>query len=75
MFDISDNSIIVEHEASSSSIAAEQLFYYRQRGNGLSEAISSFAEGFCSAVFSMLPFEFASEVNRVLSLKLSGSVG
>ena len=65
----------VEHEASTSRIAEEQLFYLLQRGIGPEEAVSLMVNGFCKEVFNELPLEFASEADRLLSLKLEGSVG
>lgn len=65
----------VEHEASTSRIAEEQLFYLLQRGINAEEAVSLMVNGFCKEVFNELPLEFASEADRLLSLKLEGSVG
>jgi Fe-S cluster assembly protein SufB len=65
----------IEHEASTSRIAEEQLFYLLQRGIDSEEAVSLMVNGFCKAVFNELPLEFASEADRLLSLKLEGSVG
>lgn len=65
----------VEHEASTSRIAEEQLFYLLQRGIEMDEAISLMVNGFCKEVFNELPLEFASEADRLLSLKLEGSIG
>jgi Fe-S cluster assembly protein SufB len=65
----------IEHEASTSRIAEEQLFYLLQRGIEMEEAISLMVNGFCKEVFNELPLEFASEADRLLSLKLEGSVG
>nr|YP_010335837.1 cysteine desulfurase activator complex subunit SufB [Chroothece richteriana]UNJ14243.1 cysteine desulfurase activator complex subunit SufB [Chroothece richteriana] len=65
----------IEHEASTSKIGEEQIFYFLQRGIGLEEAITLMMTGFCQAVFQELPMEFAAEADRLLSLKLEGSVG
>lgn len=65
----------VEHEASTSKIEEEQLFYFLQRGIDLEMAIGLLVSGFCKEVFSELPMEFALEADRLLSLKLEGSVG
>ena len=65
----------IEHEASTSRIAEEQLFYLLQRGIETEEAVSLMVNGFCKEVFNELPLEFASEAYRLLSLKLEGSVG
>ena len=65
----------VEHEASTSKISEEQLFYFQQRGIGLEEAISTMVSGFCKDVFVELPGEFAAEARELLTLKLENSVG
>jgi Fe-S cluster assembly protein SufB len=65
----------IEHEASTSKIGEEQIFYFLQRGINLEEAISLIISGFCKDVFSELPIEFAMEADKLLSLKLEGSVG
>ena len=65
----------VEHEASTSKIGEEQLFYFAQRGIGAEEAISMIINGFCKDVFQQLPMEFAVEATQLLGLKLEGSVG
>jgi len=65
----------VEHEASTSKIGEEQLFYFRQRGVGTEEAVGLIISGFCREVFAELPMEFAAEVQQLMSLKLEGSVG
>lgn len=65
----------IEHEASTSRIAEDQLFYLLQRGIEAEEAVSLMVNGFCKEIFNNLPLEFASEADRLLSLKLEGSVG
>lgn len=65
----------VEHEASTSKIEEEQLFYFLQRGIDLESAIGLLVSGFCKEVFNELPMEFALEADRLLNLKLEGSVG
>nr|YP_009674994.1 Fe-S cluster assembly protein SufB [Rhizochromulina marina]QDH81845.1 Fe-S cluster assembly protein SufB [Rhizochromulina marina] len=65
----------VEHEASTSKIGEEQIFYFLQRGISLEKAISLILSGFCREVFTELPMEFALEADRLLSLKLEGTVG
>ena len=65
----------LEHEASTSKIAEEQLFYLLQRGITMEEGIALMVNGFCKEVFNELPLEFASEADRLLNLKLEGSVG
>ncbi|MBF2079725.1 MAG: Fe-S cluster assembly protein SufB [Synechococcales cyanobacterium T60_A2020_003] len=65
----------VEHEASTSKIGEDQLFYFAQRGISAEDAISMMISGFCKDVFNKLPMEFAVEADRLLALKLEGSVG
>jgi len=73
--DIWNSSSIVEHEATVSKVSEEQLFYLMQRGLTSEQAISLLISGFCKDVFNMLPMEFATEADKLLSLKLEGSVG
>ncbi len=73
--DVQNSSAKVEHEASTSKISEEQLFYFRQRGIGTEEAVSAIINGFCKDVFRELPGEFAVEATRLLGLKLENSVG
>jgi Fe-S cluster assembly protein SufB len=68
--EIQNNSTKVEHEASTSCIGEEQILYLLQRGLNHEEAISLTINGFCKDVFNKLPFEFASEVNELLNLKV-----
>ena len=65
----------VEHEASTSKISDDQLFYFRQRGIKTEDAMSAIINGFCKDVFRELPGEFAVEATQLLGLKLEGSVG
>ncbi len=65
----------VEHEASTSKIAEDQLFYFQSRGISTEDAVSMIISGFCRDVFNQLPMEFAVEADRLLSLKLEGTVG
>jgi len=65
----------VEHEATTSKIGEEQLFYFQQRGISPEDAISMIINGFCKEVFRELPMEFAVEATKLLSLKLEGSIG
>ncbi len=65
----------IEHEASTCRISEEQLFYLQSRGIGFEEAISMMVSGFCRDVFNQLPMEFAAEADKLLALKLEGSVG
>ena len=65
----------VEHEASTSKIAEDQLFYCQQRGLDAENAVSLIVNGFCKQVFKELPMEFAVEANKLLAISLEGSVG
>lgn len=65
----------VEHEASTSKIGEDQLFYCRQRGLKTEDAISMIVNGFCKQVFKELPMEFAVEAQKLLEVSLEGSVG
>ena len=65
----------IEHEASTSKIGEEQIFYFLQRGISLEKAIELMISGFCQEVFKKLPLEFAAEADKLLTLKLEGSVG
>ena len=68
-------SATVEHEASTSKIGEDQLFYFAQRGIGAAAAVSMIINGFCKDVFQQLPMEFAVEATKLLGFKLEGSVG
>jgi Fe-S cluster assembly protein SufB len=72
---VQNNSAQVEHEATTSRIGEEQLFYFASRGIGTEEAVSMIINGFCRDVFQQLPMEFAVEATKLLGLKLEGSVG
>jgi len=65
----------IEHEASTSKIGEEQIFYFLQRGICLEKAVELMISGFCREVFTELPLEFAAEADKLLTLKLEGSVG
>ncbi len=65
----------VEHEASTSKISEEQLFYLQSRGISNEEAVSMMVSGFCREVLNQLPLEFASEADSLMALKLEGTVG
>jgi len=65
----------VEHEASTSKIGEDQLFYFAQRGVDAEAAVSMIINGFCKDVFRQLPMEFAVEATKLLGFKLEGSVG
>jgi Fe-S cluster assembly protein SufB len=73
--DVANPGAQVEHEASTSRISEEQLFYFQQRGIPTEEAVSAIVSGFCSDVFNVLPGEFAEESRRLLGIKLENSVG
>jgi Fe-S cluster assembly protein SufB len=73
--EIKNNTATVEHEATTSRISAEQVFYLQSRGLTKEEAISLVINGFCKEVFKTLPLEFAVEAVKLLEMKLEGSVG
>jgi Fe-S cluster assembly protein SufB len=73
--EVMNNTSRVEHEASTSKISEEQLFYLQQRGLSQEDAVSLIINGFCKDVFLQLPMEFAVEATRLLGMKLEGSVG
>lgn len=72
---VDNNTAKVEHEASTSKIGEDQLFYFAQRGISEEDAVSMLVSGFCKDVLNELPMEFAAEADKLLSLKLEGSVG
>ena len=72
---VRNNTAQVEHEASTSKIGEDQLFYFAQRGIGAEAAVSMIINGFCKDVFQQLPMEFAVEATKLLGFKLEGSVG
>lgn len=72
---VHNNTAQVEHEASTSKIGEDQLFYFAQRGIDAEAAVSMIINGFCKDVFQQLPMEFAVEATQLLGLKLEGSVG
>ena len=73
--EVKNSTTQVEHEASVSKIGEEQLFYFLQRGIDVEQAISLMISGFCHDVFLKLPMEFSVEADKLLSLKLEGSIG
>ena len=73
--DVQNTTAQVEHEASTSKIGEDQMFFFAQRGIGSEEAVSMIINGFCKDVFVHLPMEFAVEATKLLGLKLEGSVG
>jgi Fe-S cluster assembly protein SufB len=73
--DIRNQTATAEHEASTTKIAEDQLFYCTARGISAEDAVSLLVNGFCKEVFSELPMEFAVEANKLLAVSLEGSVG
>jgi Fe-S cluster assembly protein SufB len=73
--EVKNASARMEHEASTSKIGEDQIFYLRQRGLSSEEAVSMIINGFCRQVFRELPMEFAVEAQKLLSISLEGSVG
>lgn len=73
--EVKNSTARVEHEASTSKIGEDQLFYCRQRGLSTEDAISMIVNGFCKQVFQELPMEFAVEAQKLLEVSLEGSVG
>jgi Fe-S cluster assembly protein SufB len=73
--EVRNTSSQVEHEASTSKIGEDQLFYCRQRGLALEDAVGLIVNGFCKQVFLNLPMEFAVEAQKLLGVSLEGSVG
>ncbi len=73
--DIQNNSATLEHEASTSKIGEDQIFYLKSRGLNTEHAISLIVNGFCKEVFKELPMEFAVEAQNLLGISLEGSVG
>jgi Fe-S cluster assembly protein SufB len=73
--EVKNSSAQVEHEASTSKIGEDQLFYCQQRGISKEDAVSMIVNGFCRQVFKELPMEFAVEAQKLLSVSLEGSVG
>jgi Fe-S cluster assembly protein SufB len=73
--DVRNGSARMEHEASTSKIGEDQLFYLRQRGIKTEDAVSMIVNGFCKTVFKELPMEFAVEAQKLLGVSLEGSVG
>jgi len=65
----------IEHEATTSKISEDQLFYCNQRGLDQEEAVSLIVNGFCKEVLQQLPMEFAVEAQKLVSISLEGSVG
>ena len=73
--DVQESTAQMEHEASTSKINEDQLFYCKQRGISAEDAVSMIVNGFCKQVFKELPMEFAVEARKLLTLSLEGTVG
>jgi Fe-S cluster assembly protein SufB len=73
--EVKNTSSTVEHEASTSKIGEDQIFYCRQRGIATEDAVNMIVNGFCKEVFRELPMEFAVEAQKLLGISLEGSVG
>ena len=73
--EVENNTATVEHEASTSKIGEDQIFYCKQRGLSAEQAVSMIVSGFCREVFKELPMEFAVEAQQLLGITLEGSVG
>jgi Fe-S cluster assembly protein SufB len=73
--EVKNDSARVEHEASTSKIGEDQIFYCRQRGLSTEDAVNLIVNGFCKEVFKKLPMEFAVEAQKLLGVSLEGSVG
>jgi len=73
--EVQNNTATVEHEASTSKIGEDQIFYCKQRGLSAEHAVSMIVSGFCREVFKELPMEFALEAQQLLGITLEGSVG
>ena len=73
--DVQNSTAQMEHEATTSKISEDQLFYFQSRGIGSEDAVSMIVNGFCKEVFKELPMEFAVEAQKLLGVTLEGSVG
>src|SRR6202171_868693 len=73
--DVNNSTAQMEHEASTSKIGEDQIFYFQQRGISSEDAVSMIVNGFCKQVFQELPMEFAVEAQKLLGVSLEGSVG
>lgn len=73
--EVKNNSAVVEHEASTSRISEDQLFYLKSRGLSTEQAVSLLVNGFCKDVFKQLPLEFSVEAVKLIEMKLENSVG
>ena len=75
LISVQNSTAKIEHEASTSKIGEEQIFYFLQRGICLEKAVELMISGFCREIFTELPLEFAIEADKLLTLKLEGSIG
>lgn len=75
VIDVQNPTAVMEHEATTSKVSDDQIFYLRQRGIAQQDAINLIVNGFCKSVFRKLPMEFTVEAQNLLELKLEGSVG
>ncbi len=73
--EVKNNTAQLEHEASTSKIGEDQIFYCNQRGIETEDAVNMIVNGFCKEVFRELPMEFAVEAQKLLAVSLEGSVG
>jgi len=73
--EVKNPTAIVEHEATTSKISDDQMFYCRARGISAEDAVSMIVDGFCKQVFRELPMEFAVEAKKLLEVSLEGAVG
>jgi Fe-S cluster assembly protein SufB len=73
--EVKNQSAKVEHEATTSKVADDQIFYCRQRGMSEEDAVNLIVNGFCKEVFRQLPMEFAVEAQKLLAVSLEGAVG
>jgi Fe-S cluster assembly protein SufB len=73
--EVHNHSSIIEHEATTSRISDEQMFFCRQRGLSEEDAVGLIVNGFCKEVMKELPMEFAVEAQKLLGVSLEGSVG
>jgi len=73
--DVRNSTTTMEHEASTSKVGEDQIFYCQQRGLSTEDAVSMIVNGFCKEVFRELPMEFAVEAQKLLGISLEGSVG
>jgi Fe-S cluster assembly protein SufB len=73
--EVKNSTAKMEHEASTSKIGEDQIFYCKQRGLSAKDAVSMIVNGFCKQVFRELPMEFAVEAQKLLGVSLEGSVG